>query len=86
MVSTRFDYGITAQVFTTKRVDAVVADTPWYPQPGDVIISAPVTFAGVIWETAAGEQAEIPLFANNPRGLDGVVSATFDADGLIEVM
>lgn len=73
-------------VFTTYRVDAVVNGTAWLPQPGDRAISAPEAFASVIWVTGNGTQHTIPLEANVARGLEGIVSVTFGADGYIEVM
>jgi len=87
MAMTREDKtGIVMQIFTTQRVQAVVANVAWVPGATDRAFSAPVDFAGVIYTTAAGAQTSIPLAANLSRGLDGIVSVTFDANGAIEVM
>jgi hypothetical protein len=79
--------GIVMQVFTNSRVQAVTNGVAWVPGANDRVFSAPVAFTGIIYNnTVGGVQAEIPLAANVARGLEGVASITFDADGLIEVM
>ena len=75
-----------AQVFTTKRVQAVTADVAWVPSVGDTSFSSPVEVNLIITNAAATAQTEIPLAANVPRGIIYGYTYTFDATGVIEVM
>lgn len=83
---TRDTKNVNMQVFSPKRVQAVVQDTAWTPGADDRVFMSVTTINLIITTKAGVAQTEVEIPAYLPLGMEKGYTYTFGATASILVM